>query len=188
MSPWLSGLRFLDYCIKLVLAHLFGGTLTAERSDEMSAKWAYDLSNSELLGKLVNVAARAGISGSGLVIDCGSQSYFSDLRYLKGVVLARLEGKKPPFKTGDRVFPVEGKTVTGKCLSTYGRDWWPKDYVFNDSAEVVGIIYLGNDEWEICLKGFCSDFDDGDRFQKGGGPPVRFNAKEFVLAEQSAVG
>ncbi len=59
---------------------------------------AYDISNEELIKRLVKAAAAAGVSGSGLVYDVTAGSNSENLHYLMGVMRARLDDAgDPPF-------------------------------------------------------------------------------------------
>ncbi len=139
-------------------------------------KNVYDLSNEELLCKLIDLSGRAGVSASGLVISLGGPDYFSDLRVLKGVVLSRLEGKKAPFKIGDRVLPKGSYRIIGRTQRSGGYSSL-EPFTFNESVVVRMIVYLGIGTWELWFNGINSD---------GGGPPVRFGAEYFVLCSVSS--
>jgi hypothetical protein len=69
----------------------------------MPTIWAYNLSNEKLMHALWEATVRAGISGSGLVIDLSGSDYGTTASYLYGVTLSRLDGKTPPLKPGDKV-------------------------------------------------------------------------------------
>lgn len=65
-----------------------------------SKTWAYDLPSHELVERLSDAAARTGISNSGLVIALGRAYHRTGFTYLRGVVMSRMEQKRPPFKLG----------------------------------------------------------------------------------------
>ena len=93
------------------------------------AQWAYEMDNRTLLKEFWMACARAGVSGSGLVIDVAGPSNAEEARYLKGVLLARLEGKKPPFKRGDVVNPVGGgQPRTIERIHYNGGDQWSLEF------------------------------------------------------------
>lgn len=82
----------------------------------MEARNPYECSHGEALDNLIRAAGRAGTATSGLVIDFAIDSHMRNLSLWKGVVLAKLEAKEPPFKPGDKVVrktgSKEAETVT----------------------------------------------------------------------------
>ncbi len=143
----------------------------------MSEANPYNWSNDVLLDALVRVAARAGVSNSGLVIDLSASSDVSQLHYLKGVMLARLHGKQLPFNLGDAVKPKSGGLVKGRVSDGF----CPREASFNEPEKIVKLWYLGNDRWEVGFLKFREDDDDGDRVYRNQGPCIRFDADKFVL-------
>ncbi len=105
----------------------------------MAQKSAYDLENEELLRMFMNACARAGVSGSGLVIDPSAGYELAEAHYLKGVVLARMEGKRPPFKAGDEIISESGVRETYSTLAIP-----PKQ-----KLGVRRIYYMGGDDWSV---------------------------------------
>ena len=69
----------------------------------MSKEWAYDYASEKLMEALWRATARAAISNSGLVIDLTGSGNAARATYLHGVILSRLDGKRPPFMPGDKV-------------------------------------------------------------------------------------
>ncbi len=61
---------------------------------EAEPKTAYEASNSELVDRFIKACARAGIANSGLCIDPSAGADIVQMNYLKGAVLARLDGPK----------------------------------------------------------------------------------------------
>ena len=82
--------------------------------------WAYDCSNEELTKKFWEALARAAVSGSGLVISFTGGYERAEAFYLYGVVLSRLEGKRPPFTPGDRVRISPDATYQCHSVNTVG--------------------------------------------------------------------
>ncbi len=76
---------------------------------------AYEQDNIQLLDRLINASAKAGVSQSGLIFSPMTNIDVLNLAYLKGVVLARLEGVKPPFSPQTKVEVPEGQTARGVC-------------------------------------------------------------------------
>ena len=77
---------------------------------------SYEIPDKELVDKLISVAAAAGTACSGLVVDMTTPSRVENLHYLKGCMLARLDGVKPEIQPGHEVEIPEGKKVNGKGL------------------------------------------------------------------------
>lgn len=69
----------------------------------MAEKTSYEVSNIELINRFGDACARAGIANSGLCIDFTAGDKIVQVNYLKGVILARLDGQKPPFEPGMKV-------------------------------------------------------------------------------------
>ena len=61
------------------------------------------MSGEDLLNVFFRACAQAGISNSGLVMSFSASDDINEASYFKGVVLARLEGAKPPFRRDDVV-------------------------------------------------------------------------------------
>ncbi len=101
---------------------------------------AYDLTNEELVEKLKSACARAGCSNSGLVIDVMAGSDLEHARYLAGVVLSRLNGKQPPFKSG--------MTVRVKPGSQAKTERYNAQEINPDSNYTISKVhYSNNDKW-----------------------------------------
>lgn len=63
----------------------------------------YELSNVELTDTFMKACARAGVSNSGLCIDPSAGADVVEMNYIKGAVLARMDGQKPPFEPETKV-------------------------------------------------------------------------------------
>jgi len=133
------------------------------------SEWAYDMSNGELIDAFANACARSGASNSGLCIDPMGPWHAADARYFKSVLLARLEGLKPPFKRGDVV-----KTKSGQ--GAHSMDYWGPSMPHNAHQTIHRIYYDGNGRWLLDFEGISS---------KERRDP-QFNADDFVL-ESSVV-
>ena len=127
-----------------------------------SNEWPYDCPPDEALENLLLAAGRVGVITSGLVLSSAADSYTRNLRLWNGVVLSMLEGKKPPFKIGDKV------------------EWTIGD---KKRGEVSGIIYVGNNRWYVTIHGINEDYDDGERFTPNGGPPRFLYAEDWSLVK-----
>ena len=110
----------------------------------MDTLTAYDAPDEELMDRLIRAAATAGTATSGLCFDPAAGLHIAQMRYLKGVVLARLAGKKPPFQPDARV-------VTGDQdvhdSSRQGPYLLPKF-----EGTVRRVLYAGGD-WFLELEG-----------------------------------
>ncbi len=128
--------------------------------NKKSNEWPYDCPPDEALENLILAAGRAGISASGLVMNSMADSHMKEVRLWKGVVLSMLEGKKPPFKIGDKA------------------EWTMGD---KKRGEVTGVIYVANNRWYISIRGINEDYDDGERFTPNGGSPSLLYAEDWTL-------
>ena len=129
----------------------------------MVVRTAYEMTNEELLRAFGQACAEAGVSNSGLVIDVMGPVHASEARYLKGAVLARLDGQKPPFSRGDIVQSKSGGEV--RAVGYGGLSVTSKPH------EIFRVHYLGNEKWLLELR----DIPEATR-----GTPM-FPAEEFVL-------
>ena len=123
----------------------------------MAQESAYNLDNEGLLKIFMNACARAGVSRSGLVIDPPAGYELAEAHYLKGVVLARMEGKRPPFKAGDEIISESGVREGYSTLAIP-----PKQ-----KLRVRCVYYKGSNNWSVEFPGL-----------SGGSYP----AEKFVLA------
>ncbi|MEK7180397.1 MAG: hypothetical protein AAB706_02890 [Patescibacteria group bacterium] len=94
-------------------------------------KWAYDYSNDELVKAVIQQAAQAGISNSGVMFDFTAGYRLGELRYLRGVLLARLDNVRPPFEIGQVVEARKGR------------------YIYT----VQRIFYEGSNKWILSFRG-----------------------------------
>jgi len=110
-------------------------------------KWAYDMSNVELLDEFCRYYAKAAVSNSGLVIS-GSGGYDEDrANYFKGVLHARLDGVKPPFKRFDVVLTKTNDDV-------YSKGWRDRQKLSGDAAQTIfRIYYEGSGCWLLMFHG-----------------------------------
>jgi len=106
---------------------------------------AYDLNNEDLLDRFVNACVKAGISCSGLVIDPCADYDHMNAKYLRGVVLARLEGQKPPLASGTKVIVPEGRKVTGIL---YNQEILFPGTIFT----VERVFFFGKGNWCVELR------------------------------------
>lgn len=74
---------------------------------------AYEREDTVLLGEFMNACGRAGASNSGLCISPSAGHDLLDAHYLKGAVLARLRGVKPPFEPGQILRLKKGERCGG---------------------------------------------------------------------------
>lgn len=98
------------------------------------SKWAYEMTNDELVNAFFVAASQAGFSGSGLVIDPSAMAYADEAHYLSGVMLSRLENKQPPFIRGDEVTAKPGAYIRKA-------DWWAPDIPGGQQRKIRRIYY-----------------------------------------------
>lgn len=127
------------------------------------SQWAYEMNNETLVKEFADACAKAGTACSGLVIDVRGPEYVEEAQYLKGVLLARLDGLKPPFKRDDTVRPAQ-KNIRAV-------DWWGGVLPEKPSFKIVRIYYAGKGQWLLAFQGI----PEGDR-----GYP-KFDTLNFVL-------
>ena len=112
------------------------------------SKWAYEMDPAELVENMAKACANAGRSNSGYVIDIKGSDYARMASYFKGVVLARLTNKKPPFSRNQKVIcrrhvrshrdDLDLLVEVGRELTVY-RIWY------------LGVI-IGQDCWSLELE------------------------------------
>jgi hypothetical protein len=123
----------------------------------------YELSPIDLVGKLIDVAAWAGTSNSGLVIDPMASFDLENVIFWKGVVVARLQGLKPPFAYHQNVaLKIKQRKIDSYDLHGH----YAKMIELNrDSYEVRDIRYFYNsNRWLIKLRGEAELYFDPDHF------------------------
>lgn len=137
----------------------------------MANKWAYDMDDKELVEAFMRACGKAATSNSGLVIDFSAGPQLAEAHYLKGAVLARFAGIKPPYKPGQELKPRPAfhDSVISKNydLSTYA-------YLkigFKDELKICQVHYVDG-EWQL-------SFDSH--------PSYRFSADRFMLKAETAV-
>ncbi len=106
------------------------------------SKWAYEMSNEKLVEELMQTCARAGTAGSGLIIDITGPYAAAEAQYLKGVLLSRLAGQKPPFKRGETV-----EVAVDRVCSYPGRD------LKRGEQLEVQRVYFEDQIWKVAIKG-----------------------------------
>lgn len=128
--------------------------------------YAYDMTNEQLLEAFVKAAAEAGIAGSGLCIDIMAGCKFAEFGYLKGVVLSRLEGLKPPFTRGDHV-------VVKPEVTAQPRRPNHDPVLKSDGALVVFRAYYMDEKWFLDFYGL-----EGETL------PLLYPAEDFELKKK----
>lgn len=109
--------------------------------------WAYDMPHEELLRNFADACAEAGTANSGFVFDIMGPVHVANARYLKGVLLSRLEGKQPPFKRGNMVQPKAGST------GVHAEAYWGISVLPGVAQTITKIHYEGNGRWLLQFKG-----------------------------------
>lgn len=129
------------------------------------AKWAYEMSNEELVDAFANACAASGTANSGLVIDITGPAKASRACYFRGVLLARLEGQKPPFNLSDAVQTKSDKEVRA------ANHWRCGGVVSHDVQQRIRKIhYGGNGRWFL-------EFENIPEGEEG---YPQFEAEKFV--------
>jgi len=109
------------------------------------SQWAYEMSNADLLQAFARACAEAGVAISGFVLDPMGPLHADTAHYLKGVLLARLEGIKPPFSRDDIVQSKSEKEVR------------PEDFRGLSAApgpqKIRRIYYEGSGKWLLEFEG-----------------------------------
>jgi hypothetical protein len=115
-------------------------------------KWAYEMTDQELVDEFMDACARAGASNSGLVIDFSAGSDRAEAHYFKGVLLARLAGMKPPLKPGCKMVPLSNLT-RGAVSVNYDRDSFARLGINpGEICKVRRILYVEG-KWQLCFEG-----------------------------------
>ena len=114
-------------------------------------QWAYDMPAAQLVNELIHSAARASVSGSGLVIDMTGPFHAAETRYLVGVVVSKLEGKTPPFRWGVKVRAT--RRVTSSCRN------WSQTIEASAKTFTIARIYYHSSRWLLSFE----EIQDGDK-------------------------
>ena len=126
-------------------------------------KYAYDMSNTELLNAMTQAAANAGTSNSGIIYDPMAPTHVVQLIYLRGVVLSRLEGQLPPFRRGDEVVLKDDRPVYTKSCD--GRSVGGKFLEEEGPFTVSRAWYVDDETWRLSFRKHGEHCYDGIRFQ-----------------------
>jgi len=121
------------------------------------------MTNEQLIQAFARTCAASGVANSGLVVDVMGPIHASEARYLKSVLLARLEGQKPPFNRRDLVESKSLQAVWSADGARFSATPGPH--------EIFRVHYEGNGKWFLEFK----DIPEG-RLEA-----PRFPAEEFVL-------
>lgn len=105
---------------------------------------SYEISDEDLIRRFSEACARVGVSNSGLCISPGAGDDAVHARYLHGVVLARLAGKKPPYEPSQRV------VVTLNGLSGYS---YRSPNLVAGSQYTIERVWYVEKSWYLELKG-----------------------------------
>ena len=112
----------------------------------------FDIGHDDLVGLLVVAAVKAGAATSGGVFDPTGPTRVVELRHLRGIVLARLEGKNPPpFRPGDKVSLKEtnhGRTIHARDFEGFSTS--SKTLKGNGPFVIYRIWYYG-EKWSLSL-------------------------------------
>lgn len=112
----------------------------------------YLLSNTDLLNTFMRACSRAGASNNGMVIDFMAPYDAQYAQYLKGVVLARIDGKQPPF--------TEGSIVVLSGQDPLLDDIYLKAPITPGTHLAINQVhYLGNNQWRLVFKGIDPAYD-----------------------------
>ena len=111
---------------------------------------AYDWPNEKLINAYAEACMRAGVSNSGLVIDFMSGTNHEEARYLRGVILSRLDGKTQSFRRDDVVvIKTDIRTVSAK-------QYWGLALGHNKNFTIWRIHY-DNGRWFLEFRGIRGD-------------------------------
>jgi len=136
----------------------------------MAEKTAYEASNSELVDRFMEACARAGVSNSGLCIDMLAGADVVQMNYLKGAILARLDGQKPPFAPGTKV-----RVKDGVALPIRAKHYDAPDLKGEQTYTIDRVWY--NSIWYLTFLEM-ADFSE---------LKAQYQAERFCLAESESV-
>jgi hypothetical protein len=150
----------------------------------------YTWDDEELLKRFMNACSRAGVSGSGLIFDVAAGTNIAYAHYLKGVVLARIQGVKPPLEPDSKVRPNKALVKPSRS-NHHERSSHARELPSSLTIELIfycGKDGLGNEMWEVkfkeCSKATADQDYDGDGRQFW--LPLRFNAEDFEAMPETA--
>jgi len=113
----------------------------------MASTSAYDLSNEKLIGLFSGACLKAGASNSRTVLNPSGRYDMAEAAFLQGVVLARLDGKEPPFIEGTSVQVIQ---VNRRFLFVSARKW-DAPLVRNENKYVVRRVLYDERTWYLNL-------------------------------------
>ena len=116
----------------------------------MVQRTAYDFTNDTLVELFMDACGEAGASNSGSVIDFRAGAHLEDAHYLKGVVLSRLDGKKPPFERDDVV------VIKPEIQTVRPERYWEPEIGHNRNFTVWRVHYY-NEKWFLEFRGISND-------------------------------
>lgn len=125
----------------------------------------WQLSPEELLDKFMEICQKVQAPINWWKHHVIAPSVVAERDYFKVVILARLEGKNPPFKAGDKVKPKDEKiraifSLRGCCR------------IPGDEIQVVWRVYYnGKGQWHLSFKDILSGIETEPFFK----------AKDFCL-------
>jgi hypothetical protein len=125
----------------------------------------YAWNNEKLVHEFMHATAKSANANSGLVIDVTGPIHAKRVHYLKGVLLARLDGKQPPFSPGAALRIKHGARVGGV--------WWVPQLSHDNQYTVMQVLYEDG-KWLMTFKGV----SEHERY----GTPA-YDADAFELVE-----
>jgi hypothetical protein len=118
-----------------------------DTSKESVMENLFEMEPRQLVNRLMDACARAGIANSGLCIDITAGIKIREAHLLKAAILAKMEGVTPPFKTGDRV-----RVAQSQCFSAAAEGWEGRRIAPEETLTVRGVFYKGNGGWLLEFK------------------------------------
>lgn len=130
------------------------------------SKIAYDYTNTELLSWFWGYVVKAGVSNSGFVVDPAAGHYLAEARYLRGVLLSRLERKERPFTRGDIVKISKRAPSNISSVNKSGEGNSYRQVGRSDTCEITRVIYSGSDKWLLVFKNAQDHMFPAECFEK----------------------
>lgn len=138
------------------------------------SKLAYEYTNEELVDAFGEATAEAAVAWSGLIVDITADFRRTEYRYLRGVLLSRIDHLNPPATRGEKMLFKPGvKEVTSlNRASGYQRNHVRKEDL---PITVVRTWYEGNGTWSFSFD------NEGYRY-----PASQFESERAVEARRIA--
>lgn len=112
---------------------------------------AYERADAGVLEQFAEACMRLGVSQSGLCISFGGGHDWLNAKYFEGVILARLRGRTPPFRPGQKLRVKAGEKYS----------WYNQPSPDGKVLTVERVYFDNQGRWTIAFDEFWPWNDEG---------------------------